>query len=221
MENPGYSSPLARWARALEIAIPTYMLGKSWGLANAHTAEIYRAEFPRFIADAKKRGEENIVRAFLHPPPKEWAEKRSPKPAPLSFALDADILVSHSGLVRQSLIKAGLPVVEVIHGRPRVCFLYEHRGEQTIYSHYRTLAKDPTRKAFVHFWPEYDFYWRLVFPAEKLQTLNCMPEPPAPWMHVSSALKVLAPISHPTSSCTESTCMQRQQFTSSMPCICP
>jgi len=129
-------------------------------------------EFPRFIEDAKQRGEENVVKAFLKPPPKDWQETREPKPAPLEFALQADILVSHSGLVRQSLIKAGKPVVEVIHGRPRVCFLYEHLGEQTIYTYYRQIANDPMRRAFVHFWPEYQPYWQMIFPEHRLRVIN-------------------------------------------------
>jgi len=50
MDN-NYTTPLARLARALEIFIPGYMFGKSWGIANARTVDLFRAEFPPFLID--------------------------------------------------------------------------------------------------------------------------------------------------------------------------
>ena len=130
------------------------------------------AEYPGFIEEAKKRGDENVARAYQKPKPKDWVEDREPKPAPLSFALGADIIVSHSGLVRSELIESDIPIIDVIHGRPRVCFLYEQRDQQTIYSYYRRIAREPRHKAFVHFWPEYQDYWSMVIPAGKLRVLS-------------------------------------------------
>lgn len=46
-----YTTPMAKLARALEIFIPGYMFGKSWGIANEHTVELFRAEFPTFLID--------------------------------------------------------------------------------------------------------------------------------------------------------------------------
>ncbi len=46
-----YTTPLARTARILEIFIPGYMFGKSWGIANEHTVDLFRAEFPAFLVD--------------------------------------------------------------------------------------------------------------------------------------------------------------------------
>jgi hypothetical protein len=46
-----YTTPLARWARILEIFIPGYMFGKSWGIASAVTVDLYRAVFPPFLID--------------------------------------------------------------------------------------------------------------------------------------------------------------------------
>jgi hypothetical protein len=46
-----YKTPLARIARALEIFIPGYMFGKSWGIANERTVDLFRAEFPSFLID--------------------------------------------------------------------------------------------------------------------------------------------------------------------------
>ncbi len=47
-----YVTPLARWARALEIIIPAYMLGKSWGAADERNLVLFRAQFPAFLIDA-------------------------------------------------------------------------------------------------------------------------------------------------------------------------
>ncbi len=47
-----YTSPLARWARVLEIFIPCYMFGKAWGIANENTVGLFRAGFPPFLIDA-------------------------------------------------------------------------------------------------------------------------------------------------------------------------
>lgn len=44
-----YTTPLARWARFLEIFIPCYMFGKAWGIASEVTVDLYRAVFPPFL----------------------------------------------------------------------------------------------------------------------------------------------------------------------------
>lgn len=46
-----YKTPLAAWARALEIFIPAYMFGKSWGVADARTVDLFRTQFPAFFID--------------------------------------------------------------------------------------------------------------------------------------------------------------------------
>jgi hypothetical protein len=50
MEN-NYTTPLAKWARFLEIFIPGYMFGKAWGIAKPTTVELYRVTFPPFLID--------------------------------------------------------------------------------------------------------------------------------------------------------------------------
>ncbi len=50
MENK-YTTPLARVARILEIFIPGYMFGKSWGISDEKTVDLFRAEFPVFLID--------------------------------------------------------------------------------------------------------------------------------------------------------------------------
>jgi hypothetical protein len=50
MEN-NYTTPLAKWARFLEIFIPGYMFGKAWGIATEGTVDLYRVTFPPFLID--------------------------------------------------------------------------------------------------------------------------------------------------------------------------
>lgn len=44
-----YRTPLAKWARIVEIIIPAYMLGKAWGIAEPKNVELFKAQFPTFI----------------------------------------------------------------------------------------------------------------------------------------------------------------------------
>ena len=46
-----YTTPLAKWARFMEIFIPGYMFGKAYGIAHESTVELYRATFPTFLVD--------------------------------------------------------------------------------------------------------------------------------------------------------------------------
>jgi hypothetical protein len=56
-----YITPLAKWARVLEIFIPGYMFGKAWGIANATTLELYRVTFPTFLIDMAEKMKGLIV----------------------------------------------------------------------------------------------------------------------------------------------------------------
>ncbi|MCX8043499.1 MAG: hypothetical protein N3B18_05160 [Desulfobacterota bacterium] len=55
MEQNTYKTPLAAWARALEIFIPAYMFGKSWGIADEKTVGLFRAQFPAFCIDMAEK----------------------------------------------------------------------------------------------------------------------------------------------------------------------
>jgi len=50
--RPAYNASLARWSRVLEIIIPIYMFGKSWGAAAPNNIALFRAQFPVFLVDA-------------------------------------------------------------------------------------------------------------------------------------------------------------------------
>ena len=51
MQETNYITPLARWARIMEIIVPIYLFGKSWGVADKKTVDLFRAEFPPFLID--------------------------------------------------------------------------------------------------------------------------------------------------------------------------
>lgn len=51
--NTGISS-LAWWARIMEIIIPAYMFGKSWGMVQEENIELFRMQFPAFLIDTTK-----------------------------------------------------------------------------------------------------------------------------------------------------------------------
>ena len=46
-----YTTPLARAARIMEIIIPCYMFGKSWGISDEKTVDLFRAMFPSFLVN--------------------------------------------------------------------------------------------------------------------------------------------------------------------------
>lgn len=60
MEN-NYTTPLARWARILEIFIPGYMFGKSYGIADEKTVDLFRAQFPAFLINLAE-----FLKGILH-----------------------------------------------------------------------------------------------------------------------------------------------------------
>lgn len=68
-----YTTPLARWARYLEIFIPGYMFGKAYGIADDKTVDLFRAEFPAFLINAAEAlkgilqtSNENLERFFTN-----------------------------------------------------------------------------------------------------------------------------------------------------------
>ena len=65
-----YSTPLAQWARVLEIFIPGYMFGKAYGIADEKTVDLFRAQFPAFLINLAEylKGilqTDNVIDSFL------------------------------------------------------------------------------------------------------------------------------------------------------------
>ncbi len=82
-------------------------------------------------------------------------------------AKDADVLVMHTGVPDLWVVKNQAPMIWVVHGRPLAAFRPEQVGTLISYSMYADVATWPRTKAMLHFWPEFQPYWDVVFPKEK------------------------------------------------------
>lgn len=95
---------------------------------------------------------------------------RGARLAEMSWALDADVLVSHSGLGPE-LEATKQPLIHVAHGRPRSTFLMERAGKK-VYSHMYNKNKQDRCKAVVGFWPEHEAYLEVIFPNTPVHTVQ-------------------------------------------------
>lgn len=92
------------------------------------------------------------------------------------WADDADVLVYHTGVPDGWVVKNQAPIVMVIHGRPLASFRPEqYNTGRNSYSLYAMLGGWKRVKRMVHFWPEFDRYWQVIIPPEKLVSF---PVPP-------------------------------------------
>ncbi len=95
--------------------------------------------------------------------PPDWHADRGVCIAPPSFAIESDIIVSHSGVDKQFHAHKG-PWIHVAHGRPNSSYRIEQSGATPIYSIYKKMNDEPRWKTMVTLWPGFEHYWRLVFP---------------------------------------------------------
>lgn len=86
----------------------------------------------------------------------------------LKWAEEADVIVSHSGVIQTESEK---PVVHVAHGRPRASWLNEkHRTK--VYSDMYRANKENKYKAVVTFCPEHEPYLRVMFPTTPVHVIQ-------------------------------------------------
>ncbi len=91
--------------------------------------------------------------------------------ADTKWAMNADVLVSHSGLGKE-LENSGKPVILCAHGRPLSSWLTEMSGSTKIYTHYRDRNKQDKCKAVVTFWPEHKPYLEVMFPDTPVKVVD-------------------------------------------------
>jgi len=101
----------------------------------------------------------------------DGTEDRGAPFADQAWALEADILINHSGL-GEEFEKSPQPIVHVAHGRPRSSFLSEKQGSTPIYSYHYGKNKDPRFKAIVTFWPEHKEYLEVMFPDKPIKVVT-------------------------------------------------
>ena len=82
----------------------------------------------------------------------------------LSWALEADVLVSHSGHEGTPFDHTQQPIVHVAHGRPLSTYVGEVRGELPVYSYHNRASQNPRIKSVVTFWPQHVRYHEVMFP---------------------------------------------------------
>jgi len=88
----------------------------------------------------------------------------------------ADLLVFHTGVNDNWVVKSQAPIVVVIHGRPAASFRPEQADPaRNSFSLIGEFAKWPRVKKMVYFWPEFDPYWRVLIPDEKRVALDWPP----------------------------------------------
>jgi hypothetical protein len=77
-------------------------------------------------------------------------------------ALDADVIVNHSGC-SGALERLDKPFVLVAHGRPMHSFIFERDGGSPVYSYWYRKNQDQRYRAVVTFWPEHVPLLRVMF----------------------------------------------------------
>jgi glycosyltransferase involved in cell wall biosynthesis len=83
--------------------------------------------------------------------------------ADMGWAVQADLVVSHSGHDTTPVSKTKQPIVHVAHGRPLSTFMGERDGKALGLT-YQTQRKQIDRyKGAVTFWPEYEPYLRNIW----------------------------------------------------------
>ena len=102
----------------------------------------------------------------------DWIPDRGVCTVPLEFLKEADLLVSHSGIDDTIRAATNAPYIHIAHGRPYSSFSIERSGATAIYSHYASMNKDPQFVAGVTLWPEYEEYWRLLWPDKPIHVLQ-------------------------------------------------
>jgi len=128
-------------------------------IGNRKQLRVKKVKCPKCSNDINVILEEKPIQAR----PPEWASDREVCIAPLSFAMESDVIVSHSGLDNR-FAEAKAPRIHVAHGRPNSSYRIERSGGTPIYTTYYEMTKNDKWKTMVTLWPGYEHYWRLVFP---------------------------------------------------------
>jgi len=83
----------------------------------------------------------------------------------------ADVIVLHTGVPNEWLANIKAPIVWVIHARPLAAFRpAQNRGVDSFF--YASIMKQPQIKKAVYFWPEFEPYWKIVIPKEKMYVFD-------------------------------------------------
>lgn len=105
-------------------------------------------------------------------PHEEMREDRGALIEPESWAEEADVVVSHSG-ISPAIHRKGTPVIVVLHGNPEYVFRLDMmKRVESFYSAANSIYYNPIYAAFVTFYPQHLPYWRLVLPEDRLNLVT-------------------------------------------------
>ena len=90
----------------------------------------------------------------------------------MDWAVNADIIVSHSGYDGTLLAKTDQPVILCCHGRPYNSLKIESEGGAKIYSFMHNKNRDDRIKTVVTFWPEHVDYHKVMFPDKPVECIQ-------------------------------------------------
>jgi glycosyltransferase involved in cell wall biosynthesis len=112
------------------------------------------------------------VNKELHP---RTEDDRGAKLEPVedySFALEADIVINHSGMDLPELKAVTAPVIYVSHGRPYSSFMGEVNGGTPVYSYYVRSDREQRFNSVITLWEEHLPYLRAVFTNTPVHYIN-------------------------------------------------
>jgi glycosyltransferase involved in cell wall biosynthesis len=90
--------------------------------------------------------------------------------------LDAELIVAHTGIPDNWIVRSQAPIIFIMHGRPLDCFRPEQNHEpKKAYTLLANLAKWPRIKKMVTMWEEHYSFWEPIVPNDKLVLLDPPP----------------------------------------------
>jgi len=92
-----------------------------------------------------------------------------------SIANEADIIVAHTGVPDNWIVKNQAPVIVIMHGRPAASFAVEQSKKMVSYSLMAEFASWPRVKKMVTFWEHHVDFWKLIIPESKLVCFGAPP----------------------------------------------
>lgn len=92
-----------------------------------------------------------------------------------SISDSADIIIAHTGIPDNWIVKNQTPIIWIMHGRPGACFRPEQFGKGHSYSLMAELGQWRRIKKMVTFWPTHMKYWEAVIPKDKLAYIPIVP----------------------------------------------
>lgn len=91
------------------------------------------------------------------------------------IALYADVIVAHTGIPDNWIVKTTAPILWIMHGRPAACFKPEQFGKGMSYSLIKEIGEWPRVKAMVTFWPYHVQFWKPIIEENKIVCFSAPP----------------------------------------------